>query len=223
MSRNEETSLSLLDAIRQSGQEPNHEAWQRMFRIYQPLIEKWLRRFSAPQQDMDDLVQDVMAIVVKKIDEFQRVPRTGAFRAWLRNTTQNILYQLWRKKKIQPVAYGDSDFQDVLNQLQQETSELSQQWNREYDDHILQGVMAQVESEFSSQTWQAFYGVSVEGKAAREVADQLGMSINAVFIAKSRVLSRIRTFGRYMIDMDEQSGPVHSDRVADLRQGETDQ
>ena len=203
MSEHEETSLSLLDAIRHStGAAQDQAAWQRMFQIYQPLIEKWLRRFSAPQQDIDDLVQEVLTIVVKKIDEFERVPRTGAFRAWLRNTTQNILFQLWRQKKYEPLAMGDSDFQEVLNQLKQESSELSQQWNREYDQHILRAVLGQVEQEFSEQTWQAFYQIAVEGQSARSVAEGLGISVNAAFIAKSRVLARIRSFGRYLVDLD---------------------
>lgn len=210
MNQNAETSLSLLDAVRRGDDEI---AWQRMFEVYKPLIEKWLRRFSAPNQDIDDLVQDVLTVVVKKIEGFERKSQTGAFRAWLRNTTQNILYQLWRKKKFTPVAHGDSDFQEVLNQLQVETSELSQQWNREYDDYILKSVLKTVQGEFAAQTWDAFKMVAIEGRPSREVAEELGMTINAVFIAKSRIMARVRTFGQHILDVEEANFGIQ-----DLRQ-----
>ncbi len=193
-----ETSVSLLDAVRQSRDEV---AWQRMSEIYSPLIEKWLRRFSAPNQDIKDLVQDVLTVVVRKIDTFERQPRTGAFRAWLRNIARNCLLQFWREKKITPVARGDSDFQQVIEQLAVETSELSQKWNQEYDEYVLKSVLNSIKGEFKEQTWEAFQGVTLDEKKPREVAEELDMTVNAVFIAKSRVLSRLRSHGQGLIDI----------------------
>lgn len=198
MNQNPETSISLLDAVR-DGQDES--AWKRMFEIYEPLIEKWLRRFSAPNQDIKDLVQEVMIVVMKKIKQFDHRGHTGAFRGYLREIARLQLLQFWKNKKIQPIAYGDSDFQQVIEQLEVETSELSQRWNMEYDEYVLKSVMNSVKGEFTDQTWQAFHAVTFEERKASEVAETLGISTNAVFVAKSRVLSRVRKYGENIIDL----------------------
>lgn len=171
-----------------------------MLEIYQPLIAKWLGRFGARPSDLNDLSQSVLIIVVRKLPGFEHGGRKGAFRAWIKAITRNCLLEFWRDKKIHPVATGKSSFQASLNQLADEASEISQMWNREYDEHVLASVLKQIQCEFKPQTWAAFQQVALGGKKAKEVADELGISINSVFIAKSRVMTRLRTVGKYMLD-----------------------
>ncbi len=191
------TSISLLDLLKDG---EDDQAWQTMVAIYQPLIKKWLGRLGTPANELGDLSQNVMTVVVRKLPDFEHGGRTGAFRAWLRNITRNCLLEFWRSNRRTPVATGKSAFQEELNQLADQTSELSQIWDREYDEHVLASLMKVIRPEFQSQSWQAFELFVLEGIPAAEVADRMGVSTNSVFIAKSRIMTRLREVGKYMIE-----------------------
>lgn len=191
------TSISLLDLLKEGD---NQDAWQQMLTIYQPLISKWLGRLGAPPHESQDLSQSVLVVVVKKLPEFEHQGRSGSFRSWLKTITRNCLLEFWRAKKIQPVATGKTSFQESLNQLADETSELSHLWNREYDQQVLATLLKQIQNEFQLNTWNAFQLVAIEGVSPKAAAEQLNVSLNSVFIAKSRVMARLRAIGKYMID-----------------------
>ncbi len=184
-----ETSASLLDRLRL---DPDQASWQRLVDLYTPLIQAWLRRHAAPEQDTNDLVQEVLAVVVRRLPEFQREPRTGAFRSWLRTITVNCLRDYWRSGRSRPLATGDSNFLEVLNQLEDPQSDLARQWDAEHDRYVTARLMKHIEPQFEPRTWQAFQRVALDRASPDEVAAELGISVNAVFIAKSRVLARFR-------------------------------
>ena len=192
-----ETSVSLLDTLKASA---DNESWQRLVSVYSPLIRGWLRRYATAEHEMDDLVQEVLTVVVRRIPEFERQPRTGAFRCWLRTITVNCLRDFWRAKQIRPQATGNSDFQETLNQLEDSTSDLSKVWDEEHDRHVTERLLELIKPSFNDKTWRAFKGVAVDDRPAAEIAAELEMTVNAVFIAKSRVLSRLRQEGRGLID-----------------------
>jgi RNA polymerase sigma-70 factor (ECF subfamily) len=184
-----ETSASLLQRLRLA---PDAESWQRLVDLYTPLIHAWLRRYATPQQDGDDLVQEVLAIVVRKLPEFERQPQTGAFRSWLRTITVNCLRDYWRSRHGRPLVTGDSNFLQVLSELEDPQSDLSRQWDAEHDRHVTARLMKVIQPQFEPRTWQAFQRVALDRASPDEVAAELGISVNAVFIAKSRVLARFR-------------------------------
>lgn len=192
-----ETSASLLDALRL---EPEAAAWQRLVGLYTPLIRSWLCRQGVREQDVDDLVQEVLAVLVRKLPDFKKQPRTGAFRRWLRSITVNCLRDFWRAQRFQPRPTGGSDFGQVLDELEDPESGLSQIWDREHDDHVTRRLLEMIKPRFEATSWQAFQRVALEGVAAEQVARELGISVNAVFIAKSRVLRMLRQEGRGLID-----------------------
>ncbi len=192
-----DTSVSLLDSLRQPAVDG---AWQQFVDLYSPLIRGWLRRNGAPLSDLDDVVQDVLTVVVRRFPEFRREPRTGAFRGWLRTITANCLRDHWRRMNRHPVAVGGTDFGRVIEQLADEHSGVSKMWDREHDEHVTQSLLKRIRAEFSEQTWYAFQRFALQGRSADEVAKELGMTTNAVFIAKSRVMSRLRKLGEGLID-----------------------
>lgn len=183
------TSASLLDRLKS---DPQSAAWQRLVEIYQPLVRGWLRRQSLIESDADDLVQEVMAVVVRRLPDFEHNGRVGAFRTWLKSITTNCLRDHWRSGRRRPRGTGDSDFQQVLAQLEDPASSLSQAWDQEHDRHVTRKLLEMLRGDFEPTTWQAFQRTALEGAAAAEVAKELGISSNAVFIAKSRVLARLR-------------------------------
>jgi RNA polymerase sigma-70 factor (ECF subfamily) len=192
----DETSASLLDRARHGA---DAASWQRLVDLYTPLIRGWLRHHAdLHAADSDDLVQDVLAVVVRKLPQFERQPRTGAFRRWLR--TVNVLRDFWRAQRIRPRATGDSDFQQVLAQLEDPDSGLSHLWDQEHDKHVTRRLLDMIQPRFEARTWRAFQRVALDGASPDETAAELGMSVNAVFIAKSRVLALLRQEGEGLID-----------------------
>jgi len=193
-----ETSASLLDRLRTA---PDEESWRRLVDLYTPLVRGWLRRQAQLQsQDADDLVQEVLAVVVRRIPEFHREPRAGAFRRWLRTITVNCLRDFWRSQRHRPVATGDTEFQKMLDELADPESGLSRLWDQEHDQHVTQRLLEMIRPKFEEKTWRAFQRVALDGATPDEAAAELGVTVNAVFIAKSRVLARLRQEGQGLID-----------------------
>ena len=184
-----ETSFSLLHRLRT---QPDANSWRQLVDLYTPLIHGWLRRHSIAAADADDLTQEVMAVVVRELPEFQHNQQRGAFRNWLRTVTIHRLRVLWRSRQHRPIATGGSDFLKVLDELEDPTSALTQRWDQEHDQHVARRLMELVEPHFEATTWRAFRRVVMDGMKARVVAGELGISVNAVLLAKSRVLSRLR-------------------------------
>ncbi len=191
-----DTSTSFLQSLQHASDEV---AWTQLVDLYSPLIQRWLKRHGAATSDVDDVVQDVLAVVVRRFPEFKREPRTGAFRGWLRTITANCLRDHWRKKNRQPAAIGGTDFGGVVNELADPDSGLSKEWDREHDQHVTQYLLKQIRVDFSDKTWRAFQRFAIDGCTADQVGRELEMTTNAVFIAKSRVMAALRERGRGLI------------------------
>lgn len=193
-----QTSASLLERLRER---PDPESWNRLVDVYTPLLLNWLRRYSVQRQDAEDVVQEVLIVVQREIRHFRHQGRVGSFRNWLRLILINRLREWWRSRRHFPVAGGESsDVMQMLNELEDPASCLSHKWNLEHDRHVLHRLLQAVEPSFRPQTWQAFWGVVIEGKKPTDVAAQLQITRNAVTIAKSRVLRRLRQEMRGLVD-----------------------
>ena len=192
-----ETSLSLLERLRQS---PENESWNRLVELYTPLIRAWLRRYDVQDSDANDLVQDVLLAVSKDLSKFEHAGHPGAFRGWLKTILINRLRKFWRARDRRPQARGDSDIDARLAQLDNPASEMSQIWNREHDQYVLRQLMALTEPHFEPNTWKAFCRVALDGAKADAVAQEMGISRNAVVIAKCRVLHRLRQESEGLIE-----------------------
>lgn len=191
------TSISLLNRLQQTDDSKN---WNRLVELYAPLLRAWLRKYDVQDSDADDIVQEVLAAVLKELPNFQHNQRIGAFRSWLRTILANRVKLFWRSQKYRPVATGTSSLDDQLNQLQDDASEVSQMWNREHDEYVLQRLMKAVQPQFEPKTWQAFRRQVVDGEKANMLASELDMSLSSVYMAKSRVLSALRRESEGLVD-----------------------
>lgn len=191
------TSLSLLERVRT---DPQAAAWHKLVEIYTPLIQNWLRRHQVREADSDDISQEVLAVVIRRLPEFEHNLREGAFRNWLRTITVNCLRDFWRSRKTRPTATGDTDFQEFLGQLEDPASGLTQIWNQDHDRHVTRKLLEMLRPEFEPATWQAFQRFALDGLSAAEVAKELKVTTNVVFIAKSRVLARLRQEAEGLLD-----------------------
>jgi RNA polymerase sigma-70 factor (ECF subfamily) len=193
-----ETSFSLLERLRQP---PRGEAaWKRLVDVYTPLIHGWVRRYDIQAEDVSDLTQEVLGTVHREMPWFEHNQHPGAFRCWLRTITANRIRAFWKQRRSHRLPAADGDLEQRLAELEDPASGLSHLWDQEHDRYVLRHLLELVEPEFTPATWQAFQGLALEERPAAEVAAELGTTVNAVHLAKSRVLRRLRREARGLVD-----------------------
>jgi RNA polymerase sigma factor (sigma-70 family) len=183
------TSATLLDRLKNA---QDADAWSRLVELYSPLIRGWAERLNVRGADADDLVQEVMAVVVRRFPEFVHPEKPGAFRGWLRAIAANCARTMWKNRKVRPMAPGGTDFGSYLARLEDPTDDFARAWEREHDLHVTRKLLERLKGDFEDRTWQMFARFVLDGLSAEEVAAETGTTPNAVYIAKSRVLSRLR-------------------------------
>lgn len=185
------TSLTLIERAK-GGEEA---AWDRMAELYGPMVYVWCRQFGLRAEDAADIVQDVFAAIAGAIVSF-RGGRAGAFRSWLRAIMRNKINDMFRRQDGQLPAEGGSSALRRLMQRPQPAApgkEGSTDGNDDRDDdEVRRYVVDMVRAEFSDHIWRAFWRVAVDAQSPRDVAEELEMSVSAVYQAKSRVLRRLR-------------------------------
>lgn len=158
--------------------------WERLSEIYAPLLARWAARAGVPASDRDDLVQEVLLVVIRRVAEFEhRGP--GAFRAWLRSILANKLRKYFEKQRNTTPGFD-------LDSLADGNSVLGRQLDAEHDAFVVLRVMSLIEHDFEPRTWAAFRRIVLAGEPAADVARDLNMSLNAVVLARSRVMKRMR-------------------------------
>lgn len=189
------TSRSLLVQLK-DGQPA---AWERLTALYAPLVYQWCRGMRLAEQDMPDVFQQVFQAVAAHIQAFHKDRPGDTFRHWLRAITRNKVRDHFRRIARQPQAAGGTDAQIYFSQLAApsdggEEVDGSDAHDEEGEvQELLRGALEQIREQVHPQTWQAFWKVVVEGKTPEEVGQELGMRPGTVRVAKSRVLSRLRT------------------------------
>jgi RNA polymerase sigma factor (sigma-70 family) len=191
-----ETSASLLERLRTA---PDEAAWRRLDDLYRPLIRHWLLRDPTLGDEAEDVVQEVMGVLVRELPDFER-RRPGSFRRWLRTVTAHRLAAHYRARQNRPVALGSPDGEGPLTQLADPTSDLSRLWDEEHDRHVLRRLMDMIAPLFEPTTLAAFRRVAFDGVRPAQAAEELGLSLNAVLLAKSRVLNKLRQEAEGLID-----------------------
>ena len=176
------TPVSLLERLRLH---PDEQHWERFVALFTPLLSRWGRRLGVPAADTEDLLQEVFTTLFRKLPEFRYDP-TKSFRAWLW-TVFHRQTLAWRKQQacnlpltveqLEALASPDS----ILEATEAE-------YRRVLHDRVLQIVRA----DFPSPTWEIFWQVTVEGLTGVEVARQFDVTPNAVYLARGRVLARLR-------------------------------
>jgi RNA polymerase sigma-70 factor (ECF subfamily) len=183
-------SSTLLERVR--ARRP--EAWERLVDLYGPVVYRWCRQAALRPEDAADLVQEVFAAVAAHVAEFRRDRPGDSFGAWLRTITRNRIRDHYRRRQGKPEARGGTDAQQQLAQIGEppEPSDPSAACDDGLDAWLSRRGLELVRAEFENRTWEAFWRTTVEGHAPAHVAEDLGMSVQAVYKAKSRVLRRLR-------------------------------
>ncbi len=182
------TSPSLLARVKASDQ----EAWRRLVQVYGPLVYAWCRRWQLHAEDVADIFQEVFQAVATQIGSF-RADRPGdTFRGWLWGITRHKVGDHFRRRGKQPVAAGGSDAQQMMLDLPNPPTDDGDSDGAGNGDAVVHRALEQIRAEFEPRTWQMFWRATVECHATRDIAAELGVTPDAVRMAKSRILRRLR-------------------------------
>lgn len=182
------TSLSLLSRVRAS--EP--AAWERLARLYGPLVYRWARQAGLQPQDAADVIQEVFHSVTTSIGKFEQRANNGGFRGWLWTIARNKIRDHFRNLKGKAQATGGTAGLDQIYQLPESAPAATSESGSIEICSLRQRAMTLVKGDFEEQTWQAFWRTAVEGDTPADVAADIGISVWAVYKARSRVLGRLR-------------------------------
>jgi RNA polymerase sigma factor (sigma-70 family) len=183
------TRASLLVRLRDGG---DAGAWQEFVHLYAPVIYGFARKRGLQDADAADLMQEVLRSVSLAAHRLEYDPARGSFRGWLFTVTRNKVFNFLESRSRRVLGSGDSRMQQRLEQHADSDGELSAEWETNYQRNMAARAMERVKSEFQAATWDAFIQTAVEGRTPSQVASRVGLSVGAVYVAKSRVIARLR-------------------------------
>lgn len=175
------TSVTLLQRVREHH---DQAAWGRFVELYAPLILRWARRAGLSENDAADLVQEVLVVLLRELPSFDYDSARGRFRGWLKTVTINKCREQQRKRHPETGVDAAEPWAA--------SPDLERFWEDEYRQHLVARALEIMKSDFEPKTWEACYLHVVSDKSAAEVGALLEMSEAAVYVAKSRVLRRLR-------------------------------
>lgn len=168
------------------------DAWREFTSIYEPFVYRFARRGGLQDADARELVQNVMLSVARAIGRWQPDTGRGKFRTWLFRIARNQLIDAGAKLRSQVSGRGGTTMMGVLGELPASDTWSKEEIRLSHRRELFRWVADQVMSSVKQTTWQAFWQTAVVDRPAEDVAHELGISVGAVYIARSRVLSRMR-------------------------------
>jgi RNA polymerase sigma-70 factor (ECF subfamily) len=182
------TRASLLVRLRDG---TNALAWHEFIQTYGPVVYGFARKRGLQDADAADLMQDVLRSVSTALGRLDYDRQRGTFRGWLFTITRNKVFNFLSARRIRPQGSGNTTTNLLLDE-QPEPADDSDEWERDYQRRLAARAMDTIQKEFQPATWKAFWITAVDGASAAEASKQTGLSTGAVYVAKSRVLARLK-------------------------------
>jgi RNA polymerase sigma-70 factor (ECF subfamily) len=179
---------STLFALLQAPAAP--EKWRRFVYRYAPLLLGWCRRWGLQQVDAEDVTQDVLTTLAVRLRRFQYDPH-GRFRAYLRTLARNAWSDFAKARQRAGQGSGQECVRRLLESVEA-ADDLAQKLDHAFDREVLDEARARVQLRVQPATWEVFELLTTQGLSAAEVGARFGMTIAAVYVAKSRVLTMLR-------------------------------
>jgi RNA polymerase sigma-70 factor (ECF subfamily) len=170
-------------------------AWGEFIDLYAPLVYGFLRKQGLQDADAADLCQDVLSAVAGAVGRLEYDPAKGAFRNWLFTVVRRKLANWRKRQRSRPQSANDTATHQLLEQhAAPQVGE--EEWDREWEERLFAWACEQVRRAVSDVTWQAFARTALHGQPGKRVAADLGLSVAAVYLARSRVLARLKELVR---------------------------
>jgi RNA polymerase sigma-70 factor (ECF subfamily) len=177
------TPVSLLGRL---GRNPNDgAAWREFVQYYGGTIFLWCRHWGLQDSDADDVSQEILIEVARKMRTFVYDP-ARSFRAWLKTLAHGAWCDWLDRQRRQVPGSGDTH---VLHLLETAVArdDLVQRLEQKYDAELLEVAQARVRLRVGPRSWDAFRLLALEGRSGAEAVAELGMRVGAVYVARSRV------------------------------------
>jgi RNA polymerase sigma factor (sigma-70 family) len=194
------TRPSLLIRIRDP---KDAEAWSQFVDLYGPVVYQFSRKRGLQDADAADLTQTVLQALSREIRRWDYDTRRGLFRGWLFALVRNQFHKFLYQRRHLERGSGDTDAHRLLAQQPAPEGDEEQLWEQEYRRRLLHWAADNVRDSFEESSWQAFWQTAVAGEKPKDVAARLGMTVGAVYMAKSRVLDRIKREIEQLQDEEE--------------------
>lgn len=178
------TSWTLLEGLKGADRQT---VWAEYVSRYRPLLVRHFQRLGMQPQDAEDVAQEALLVFARAYREGKYDPSQGRLRSWLFGIAHRTL-RGWNRQRARAVPATQLT---QIDELQDEDRQ-SKLWEQDWRDAVLEKCIEEVRGEVEPNTFAAFARFAREGRPAREVAAELGISENAVFGAKRRILRRIR-------------------------------
>jgi RNA polymerase sigma-70 factor (ECF subfamily) len=172
------------------GDPGNPAAWSRFVARYGPNIYGWCRKWGLQDADAQDVTQNVLLKMVKKLRTFTYDPEKGTFRGWLRTVTDHARSDYLESQRRQGISTGDSTIQERF-QSEEARQDLLQRLNEAFDLEVWEKAQALVQLQVTPRDWKVFQELTVHERSAAEVAAQFEMTVAAVWMVKNRVKNRL--------------------------------
>lgn len=168
----------------------NAVAWERFVDLYTPLVFQFASKRGLQEADAADVTQEVMKAVAAAIQKFEYDPARGGFRNWLFTVARSKLNNFLQQQRNNPMALGGTT---MFRRIQEQPAgEEESEWNHQYRLRMFHWAAETVRGEFQAPTWEAFWQTAVLNRPVGDVARGLGLSEGAIYIARSRVIARLR-------------------------------
>ncbi len=181
------TSLTLLGRLREVPADP--AAWHEFVRRYGPVLLGWCRHWKLQEADADDVTQTVLVHLADKLRSFRYDPNRS-FRCWLKTITHHAWFDFLEDRRRPGLGSGDTAVLVALDAVEAR-EDLLARLQELFDRELLDEAMDRVRQHVEPKTWHAFWRVALENRPPVEVAGELGMTVAAVYMAKSRVQSKL--------------------------------
>jgi RNA polymerase sigma-70 factor (ECF subfamily) len=182
------TRLSLLARLENP---EDQAAWAQFVELYGGLVYGFARDRGLQDADAADLTQEVFLAIARTAGRWRFDPEQGSFRGWLYGVTRHKLARFLERRGSQPIGSGDSNARERLDQEPSPGDDLAALWEKEFQQQLFRVACSRIREHFATSTWEAFWRTAALGESPAAVAGSLGLSVGAVYVARSRVLARL--------------------------------
>jgi RNA polymerase sigma factor (sigma-70 family) len=183
------TSATLLQRVKTAA---DADAWREFYRLYFPLLTKYGRLRGLRQDAAEEVAQECMESLARRMRRFEYARGRGRFRSYLRKMVENRILSQRRRRPVLQARTGQLERVAARSRPDEDWDRL---WLREH----LAYCLGRVESRCAADTVQAFRLYALEERPVDEVCRELGLSANQVYVAKARMIRRLRRVVAEMI------------------------